>query len=90
MMPHSEFTFNEAALETLNLIPASSRQNYLLQLKELREYYLAERNIMLSLAAFFVFFVFQRMFYNVVKLAELEHQVHIIKQKPKEEFIVRE
>ena len=44
---------------------------------------------MLSCAALFAFFVFTRMFYNIVKLAELESQIDIIKQKPKHEVVVR-
>ncbi len=43
-------------------------------LKEHREYYLAERNILLTCSALFVYFVYQRLFFNIRKLADEEHR----------------
>lgn len=43
-------------------------------LKEYREYYLAERNIMLTLSALFIYYVFQRLLFNIRKLADEEHR----------------
>lgn len=41
-------------------------------LKEYREYYLSERNILLTVSAIFMFFVFQRLIYNIRRYAETE------------------
>ena len=45
---------------------------------------MAERNILLAISACFVFFVFQRLVYNLRKYAELEHDVegesHIVEK----------
>lgn len=42
-------------------------------LKEYREYYMAERNIMLSSSALFIYFVFARLMFNINKLSEIEN-----------------
>jgi hypothetical protein len=49
-----------------------------MQLKEYREYYMAERNILLSFAALFIFFAFQRILHNIVTYAETEHRISAI------------
>jgi hypothetical protein len=50
----------------------NNKEGYLLALKEYREFYMAERNIMLTISAVFAFFVFQRLFYHIRKYAETE------------------
>jgi hypothetical protein len=63
------------SLDNIDLVipKTHNREGYLVALKEYREYYLAERNIMLAVSACFTFFVFQRLLYNIRKYAELEH-----------------
>jgi hypothetical protein len=50
-------------------------------LKEYREFFLAERNIMLVLSALFTKFVFQRLLYNIRRYAELEHDMLEVREK---------
>ena len=68
------------------VIPESgNREGYIMALKEYREFYLAERNILLVISACFTFFVFQRLLYNIRKYAELEHDIedssHIVERE---------
>lgn len=51
----------------------------MMALKEYREFYMAERNIMLAVSALFIFFVFQRIFYNIRKFSETEAEVAKLK-----------
>jgi uncharacterized membrane protein YdbT with pleckstrin-like domain len=66
-----------SSLENIDVVigESSNRESYLLALKEYRELYQAERNIMLVIAACFVFFVFHRILYNIRKYAELEYDL---------------
>lgn len=67
------------------MIKAENSESYLQLLREYKEYYLSERNIMLACSALFIYFVLQRLFYNIRKYAELEDQiaaVQIVKAKP--------
>ena len=47
----------------------------MMALKEYREYYLAQRNIMLVISALFAFFVFRRLLYNIRKYAQIEAKI---------------
>ena len=58
-----------------------NKEGYLVALKEYREYYLAERNIMLVVSACFTFFVFQRLLYNIRRYSELEHEIEECQSK---------
>lgn len=44
-------------------------------IKEYKEYYLSERNIMLTSSAFFAYFIFDRVFHSIRKLADIENQI---------------
>ncbi len=65
------------SLDNIDLVfpKTHNREGYLVALKEYREFYLAERNIMLVISACFTFFVFQRLLYNIRKYSELEHEI---------------
>ena len=66
-------------LENIDLVMPenANREGYLLALKEYRELYLAERNILLVISACFVFFVFQRLLYAIRRYAEFEHDLAV-------------
>ena len=70
-------------LENIDLVVPESdnREGYLMALKEYREFFLAERNIMLVLSALFTKFVFQRLLYNIRRYAELEHDMLEVREK---------
>ena len=44
-------------------------------IKEYREYYMSERNIMLTSSALFAYFIFNRIFASILKLADIENQI---------------
>lgn len=50
----------------------------MIQLKQYREYYLAERNIMLASSALFIFFAFHQLFINILKYSGTEYRVAVI------------
>ena len=42
---------------------------------------MSERNIMLTSSAFFAYFIFDRLFFNIRKLADIENQIENPDQK---------
>ena len=54
----------------MDLIQGQGNESMIGILKEYREYYMAERNIMLTCSAMFVYFVFQRLMFNIRKLTD--------------------
>jgi hypothetical protein len=58
-----------------------SIEDTILSLKEYKEYYMSERNIMLTSSAFFAYFIFDRVFFNIRKLADIENQIDNPDQK---------
>jgi len=65
-----EHTISKIGLERMDLLKNEGGESMIGVLKEQREYYLAERNIMLTLSALFVYFVYQRLLFNIRKLAD--------------------
>jgi hypothetical protein len=62
-------------LTTMDVAKGTGHDNMIDVLKEHREYYLAERNIMLTCSALFVYFVLQRLFFSIRRLADEEHRI---------------
>jgi hypothetical protein len=60
-------------MERSDFLKRPENESMIGTLKEFREYYLAERNIMLTASCCFVYFVFQRLFFNIRKLTNEEH-----------------
>jgi hypothetical protein len=58
----------------MDIVKSETGESMIGVLKEHREYYLAERNIMMTCSALFVYFVFQRLMFNIRKLADEEHR----------------
>lgn len=58
----------------MDVLKTDHSESVMGMLKEHREYYLAERNIMLTCSALFVYFVFQRLMFNIRKLADEENR----------------
>ena len=65
-------------MEKLDLVRGHhghSMEDTISTIKEYKEYYLSERNIMLTSSAFFAYFIFDRIFHNIRKLADIENQI---------------
>ena len=60
------------AVERFDNIKKSQADDYLMMYKRNRDYYMAERNFMLTASALFVYFVFQRFLYGFKKLTDIE------------------
>ena len=60
---------SQFGMDKFEVVRTPHNENIIGVLKEYREYYLAERNIMLTCSALFVYFVFQRLMFNIRKLA---------------------
>jgi hypothetical protein len=52
----------------------------MIQLRQYREYYMAERNILLASSALLIFFAFHQLFKNILKYSETEYRVSMINQ----------
>jgi hypothetical protein len=63
-----------------------SIESTILTIKEYREYYMSERNIMLTASAFFAYFIFDRIFFNIRKLADIENQI----EHPEDKSVIYE
>lgn len=62
-------------MDTIDTIKSENVQDYLALYRQYRSYYMAERNIMLTGSAFAIYFVFQRLFATIKKLAHLEDEI---------------
>jgi hypothetical protein len=61
----------DLALEKFELIQPEHREDYLQLYRNYREYYMAERNFMLTSSALFISFVFERFCAALSKLNDL-------------------
>ena len=66
----SRYTPESISLKDLDLLSSSNQEDYMSQLKEYREYYMAERNILLSFSALFTFYAFYRILHSIIKYSE--------------------
>ena len=72
--------------ERMDVVKTHENESHIGVLKEHRELYLAERNIMLTCSALFVYFVFQRLAFSIRKLANEEH----MQENPGAESVILE
>jgi hypothetical protein len=75
---------DEHSLEELDLVTSHhghSIEDTITTIKEYKEYYMSERNIMLTSSAFFAYFILDRIFASIRKLADIENQIEHPEQK---------
>lgn len=59
-------------LDNFDMIKAHQHDDYIILYKKFREYYMAERNFMLTASALFIMFAFNRFFTGLKRLYEME------------------
>lgn len=59
-------------IDNFDTIKANQHDDYIIIYKKLREYYMAERNFMLTSSTLFVWFVFRKFFAGFRKIYENE------------------
>lgn len=70
------------ALDNFDLVKAQHKEDYLQLYRNYREFYMSERNFMLTSSALFIAFVFHRLCATIAKLNDLENEIEEGKLKP--------
>ena len=70
------------ALDNFELVKADNREDYLQLYRNYREFYMSERNFMLTSSALFIAFVFHRLCATISKLNDLESEIEDGKMQP--------
>lgn len=70
------------ALDNFELVRAEHKEDYLQLYRNYREFYMAERNFMLTSSALFISFVFHRLCATISKLNDLENEIEEGKLQP--------
>ena len=64
------------------MVRAEHKEDYLQLYRNYREFYMSERNFMLTSSALFIAFVFHRLCATIAKLNDLENEIEEGKLKP--------
>ena len=59
-------------LDNFDMIKAGQHTDYIIVFKQYREYYMAERNFMMTASTLFIMFAFNRFFRGFRRLYEIE------------------
>lgn len=75
------------ALDNFELVRAEHKEDYLQLYRNYREFYMSERNFMLTSSALFISFVFHRLCATISKLNDLENEIEEGKLVPSAEEV---